>query len=279
MERAVGYVSKMIAMIKRPEMRILPGELAFFLVMSLIPLAALLGAIASTFSIEVSTLEMLMKGTIPQGVINFIVEIMNNKLPNFNITIFFISAFILASNGPHSMIVTSNEIYKIKPKDYISRRLKAILMTFVMAGLFLILFLIPIFGDYIFELITNNIENIRIHQFIYIMYQLIKYPLLLVVLHFNIKLLYIMAPDEKIKSMTTTKGAVFTTIGWILASEVYSVYIGSFTSYDKFYGSISNIVILLLWIYILAYIFVLGMIINAGSYKSVTEEIKVVEDQ
>lgn len=279
MERVVGYVSKMIAMIKRPEMRILPGELAFFLVMSLIPLAALLGAIASTFSIEVSTLEMLMKGTIPQGVINFIVEIMNNKLPNFNITIFFISAFILASNGPHSMIVTSNEIYKIKPKDYISRRLKAILMTFVMAGLFLILFLIPIFGDYIFELITNNIENIRIHQFIYIMYQLIKYPLLLVVLHFNIKLLYIMAPDEKIKSMTTTKGAVFTTIGWILASEVYSVYIGSFTSYDKFYGSISNIVILLLWIYILAYIFVLGMIINAGSYKSVTEEIKVVEDQ
>lgn len=279
MERVVGYVSKMIAMIKRPEMRILPGELAFFLVMSLIPLAALLGAIASTFSIEVSTLETLMKGTIPQGVINFIVEIMNNKLPNFNITIFFISAFILASNGPHSMIVTSNEIYKIKPKDYISRRLKAILMTFVMAGLFLILFLIPIFGDYIFELITNNIENIRIHQFIYIMYQLIKYPLLLVVLHFNIKLLYIMAPDEKIKSMTTTKGAVFTTIGWILASEVYSVYIGSFTSYDKFYGSISNIVILLLWIYILAYIFVLGMIINAGSYKSVTEEIKVVEDQ
>lgn len=278
MERAERYVSKMIAMIKRPEMRILPGELAFFVVISLIPLAALLGAIASSLSIDVSAFEKLMQGTIPPAVATFLVEIMNNKRPDFNITMFFISAFILASNGPHSMIVASNEIYKIKPRDYITRRLKAILMTLVMVGLFFVLFLIPIFGDYIFELITTNVTDLQIHRFLYVMYQLIKYPLLIVVLHFNIKLLYIIAPDAKIKSMTTTKGSIFTTIGWIIASEVYSVYIGAFTSYDKFYGSISNLVILFLWVYILAYIFVLGMIINAGTYNAKKEaEEKVVE--
>ncbi|MDO4996958.1 MAG: YihY/virulence factor BrkB family protein [Bacilli bacterium] len=278
MERAERYVSKMIAMIKRPEMRILPGELAFFLVMSLIPLAALLGAIASSLSIDVSSFEELMKGTIPPAVASFIVDIMNNKTPDFNITMFFISAFILASNGPHSMIVASNEIYKIKPRDFITRRLKAILMTLVMVGLFFILFLIPIFGDYIFELITTNITDLQVHRFMFVVFQLIKYPLLVVVLHYNIKLLYIIAPDDKIKSMTTTKGSIFTTIGWIIATEVYSVYIGAFTSYDKFYGSISNLVILFLWVYILAYIFVLGMIINAGSYRArKEEEEKVVE--
>lgn len=278
MERAERYVSKMIAMIKRPEMRILPGELAFFVVISLIPLAALLGAIASSLSIDVSSFEKLMQGTIPPAVATFLVEIMNNKSPDFNITMFFISAFVLASNGPHSMIVASNEIYKIKPRDYITRRLKAILMTLVMVGLFFVLFLIPIFGDYIFELITTNITDLQVHRFLYVMYQLIKYPLLIVVLHFNIKLLYIIAPDAKIKSMTTTKGSIFTTIGWIIASEVYSVYIGAFTSYDKFYGSISNLVILFLWVYILAYIFVLGMIINAGTYNAKKEaEEKVVE--
>ena len=268
MERAERYVSKMIAMIKRPEMRILPGELAFFVVISLIPLAALLGAIASSLSIDVSSFEKLMQGTIPPAVATFLVVIMNNKSPDFNITMFFISAFVLASN----------EIYKIKPRDYITRRLKAILMTLVMVGLFFVLFLIPIFGDYIFELITTNITDLQVHRFLYVMYQLIKYPLLIVVLHFNIKLLYIIAPDAKIKSMTTTKGSIFTTIGWIIASEVYSVYIGAFTSYDKFYGSISNLVILFLWVYILAYIFVLGMIINAGTYNAKKEaEEKVVE--
>lgn len=274
MEQAKGFFRKVIDMIKRPEMRVLPGQLAFFMVMSLIPLAALLGAIASKLSISVDTLESLMKGTIPTGVSNFIIDVINNKGPNFNIIVFFISAFILASNGPHSMIIASNEIYRLTPRTFVRRRVKAIMMTFVMAGLFFILFLIPIFGDYIFEVILANINN-RFVDLLNITYQLIKYPLLIVILHFNIKLLYITAPDEKIKSKTTTKGAIFTTIGWIIASEIYSIYIGAFTNYDKFYGSISNIVILLIWLYIISYIFVLGMIINAGSYHQEKEKIVV----
>ena len=203
-----------------------------------------------------------------------IIDVINNKGPNFNIIVFFISAFILASNGPHSMIIASNEIYRLTPRTFVRRRAKAIMMTFVMAGLFFILFLIPIFGDYIFEVILANINN-RFVDLLNTTYQLIKYPLLIVILHFNIKLLYITAPDEKIKSKTTTKGAIFTTIGWIIASEIYSIYIGAFTNYDKFYGSISNIVILLIWLYIISYIFVLGMIINAGSYHQEKEKIVV----
>ncbi len=277
MEDARGFFKKVINTIKRPEMRILPGQLAFFLVMSLIPLVALLGAITSSLSIQVETLQGLMSGTIPDGVINFIIDIMNNKGPNFNISIFFISAFILASNGPHSMIITSNEIYKIKSGDFIRRRIKAILMTFVLEGLFIMLFLLPIFGDKIFELITNNILNDKLYFTLYVIYQLTKYPLLIIGLFFCIKLLYVMAPDEKINSSTTTRGALFTTVGWIISSEIYSVYIGAFTNYNKFYGSISNIVILMLWIYIMSYIFVLGMVLNAGAYKVEKEKQRLSE--
>ena len=276
MEQARGFFKKAMNIIKRPEMRILPGQLAFFMVMSLIPLAALLGAIASKLSISVATLEELMIGTVPKGVSNFIIDVINNKGPNFNIIVFFISAFVLASNGPHSMIIASNEIYKIKPRTFLRRRIKAVMMTFVMAGLFFVLFLIPIFGDYIFEVFTTNFSE-RLIEVCDIIYQLIKYPLLIIILHFNIKLLYITAPDARIASKSTVKGAIFTTLGWVLASEIYSIYLGAFTSYDKFYGSISNIVILLLWIYIMAYIFVIGMIINAGTYKEETQEITVVK--
>lgn len=278
MEQARGFFRKVIEIIKKPEMRILPGQLAFFLFMSLIPLAALIGAIASTLSIPVASLRQTMSG-MPKEAIDFFIEIINNKGINFNISVFFISAFILASNGPHSMIITSNEIYKIESRNIIARRIKAIMMTFVMVGLFFVLFLIPIFGDSIFEMVRNNIKDESLVKFIYINYQLIKYPLLVIILHFNIKLLYVIAPDEHIESMTTTQGAIFTTIGWIIATEIYSFYIGSFTSYDKFYGSISNIIILLLWIYILSYIFVLGMIINAGTYKEKTQVLKVVEEE
>lgn len=74
-----------------------------------------------------------------------------------------------------------------------------------------------------------------------------------------------MAPDRDIKSKTTNTGSVFTTIGWILATKIYAIYAGSFSNYNLFYGSISNILFLLMWVYILSYIFVLGMAFNASN--------------
>ena len=165
------------------------------------------------------------------------------------------------------MIITSNEIYKIKSDNIIKRRLKAIGMTFIMVGIFLFLILVPVYGDTIFSIIRETSSNQTIVNFIYRIYQIIKYPISILVVYLNIKLLYVLAPDKKIRSKTTTKGALFTTISWILATEIYTFYIGTFSKYDLFYGSISNIVILLLWIYILSYIFVLGMAINAGITK------------
>ena len=67
---------------------------------------------------------------------------------------------------------------------------------------------------------------------------------------------------------------MFTTITWIIATEIYSFYIGTFTNYDIFYGSISNILILLLWVYILAYIFVVGMAFNAYNVVNDLKETK-----
>ena len=90
--------------------------------------------------------------------------------------------------------------------------------------------------------------------------------------------MYTIAPDEKISRFSTRKGAIFTTVGWIIATEIFSFYIGTFSSYDIFYGSISNLLVLLLWLYILSYIFVLGMVLYAGSYNQQKQETKEIEE-
>ena len=71
-----------------------------------------------------------------------------------------------------------------------------------------------------------------------------------------------MAPDKKISSRKVNMGAIFTSVGWIISTTIYSYYITNVAHYDKFYGGLSNLVILLLWFYLLAYIFVIGMAIN-----------------
>ena len=274
MEKARGFFSKFIELMKKPELRILPGQLAFFLVLSLIPLIALIGTIASALSIPVGTIRSVIGNTVPDAVADIIVSVMSAKGLSFNVVAFFVAAFILASNGTNSMIITSNEIYKINSEGFFKRRIKAILMTLSLVGLFFFLLVVPIWGDTIFDIIRlSSSKNLPI-DFIYRLFKLLQYPITILTLYFNIKLMYVIAPDEKIDSRSATKGAIFTTIGWILASEIYSFYISTFSNYSVFYGSISNVVILLLWVYILSYIFVLGMIINSGSYTKEELEIK-----
>lgn len=275
MKKASEISKKLINLICKPEMRILPGQLAFFLVMSIVPMIALIGTIAIKLNIPTSLLSVTINDAVPNKIANILTGLFTGEGLNFNITVFFISAFILASNGTHSMIVTSNEIYKIKQGSYISRRIKAIFMIVILELVIVFLILVPIYGDTIFTILRTTNLNQNSVEFFYSVFKLIKYPLIILVLYINIKLIYIIAPDEKIPSKSTTKGAIFTTVGWILATEIYAFYVETFIRYDIFYGSVSNILILLLWFYILSYIFVLGLGINASGYREdVTELIQ-----
>lgn len=279
MERVRTFLKKVFNIIKRPEMRVLPGQLAFFFVLSLIPLIALIGTIAASFNISVAALEDALKVALPTDVSKILLTYVSGKGLNFNIIIFFISAFVLASNGTHSMIITSNEIYKIECSKVIKRRMKAILMTFILVFLIIFLLIVPVYGDSILEIALNYTNNDPRVVFLGSLYQILKYPLSIVLIYVNIKLLYMIAPDKSIASHTTTYGAVFTTITWAVATEVYSFYVITFSNYDIFYGSISSILILLIWVYLLSYIFVLGMAINAGERTEALKKLEIKEEQ
>lgn len=267
MEKARDFVRKILSLLMKPEMRILPGQLAFFLVITTIPLVALIATLATALSISTDSFSQIMNQTVPTEISSIMNSIISGDGMNFNIFIFYFSAFLLASNGTLSMINTSNEIYKVKPKSILNRRIKAILMILILVCLFMFLLLVPVFGGTIFSIIKQATGDGVIEQIIQEMLVILKYPLIILVLFINIKLMYVIAPDEEIPSNTTNKGSIFTTLCWILATEIFAFYIEKFAKYDVFYGSISNILVLLLWVYLLSYIFVFGMVINASSYK------------
>lgn len=259
---------------KLPEMKILPGQLAFFLLLSVIPLVALLGALLPILGVTGNVLEEAFVNIIPDYVIDFFKSsttlTMSSRLNYF---IFFISAFILASNGTSSLIIASNSIYHIKGAGFIERRVKSIVMMIILIVLLLFVFLVPALGDFIAHICRTIFDNNSLVDTIYGIYRILQIPISLFLIFFNIKLLYTLAPDTAIQSKDTTFGAMFTAIGWFLASKVYSYYIVHFSHYNLFYGGLSNLLILLLWFYLLAYILVLGMALNAsGIWHQVNKE-------
>ena len=264
MERVRKFLRRVINIIGRPYMRILPGQLAFFFVLSLIPIVALIGSILNTLSLKLDS-SLIIFHILPFDIMELFGGSLSKNTLGFNMVIFLFSAFLLASNGTHSVIITANEIYGVNSKNVIQRRIKAIIMILLLVLLILFLFLVPIFGDNIMNILKQSFGNSNLFSFLYLLYNIIKYPISIFLIYINIKLLYTIAPDSKIDPKSTTFGAIFTTVIWVIGTEVYSVYVKLFTNYDVFYGSISNIIILLLWVYFLSYVFVFGIAMNVSS--------------
>ncbi len=263
--RIKAFKQRLFYNIKRPEMRILPGQLAFFFILTLVPLIALIGIIANNLKVDNLLFSNMLMGNFPKSVINFLKGIVVTKKVGKEAAFFFLSALLLASKGTHSIIVASNQIYKVKDNYYIRRVVKSIFMLFVLMFLLTFVLLVPVFGNFIIDFLIRLGIDAK-NDFIKI-YELIKFPLSFIVIFMAIKLLYTMAPDKALPSKEVNYGALFTTGTWLVFTQLYSLYLKLFPNYSTIYGGISGLIVLMWWIYFLAYLFVLGMALNVSKYS------------
>ena len=75
-------------------------------------------------------------------------------------------------------------------------------------------------------------------------------------------LVYKFLPNGKRRWRNQLPGAIFTAFGWILASFIFSIYIDVFKGFSNMYGSLTTIVIIMLWLYFCMYILLLGGELN-----------------
>lgn len=271
MAQMKAYVCKLMQIIRREELRILPGNLAFFLVLSIVPIITLIGFICSMFSISLIDITHLISEIIPKEVEDLLMPFVSGTENPENLLWYFVLGFILASNGAHSIIVASNTLYHIENKSYLKRRVKALFLTIILINLFLFVFVFLAFGNTILKFILGLKIFTSVASKIYSIFILFKWPIASIIIFLMIKLLYTMAPDHRIKSKFVNRGAVFTTIGWLFVTAIYSYYANNVANYNLFYGGLSGLIILMMWVYIIAYIFVIGIAINTSSYHYLEE--------
>lgn len=259
-----GYFRKLFTLLAKPEMAILPSNIAFNLILAIIPILTIIVLIAAKFEISIDLVTSLIQNMMPEQVSNVIIDVISGKGFDSGIGISNIVAFFLASNGTYAIITASDTLYKIDNKDKIKKRISSLVILIIIIMLLLFLVVVPIFGDNIISLMHKaRLLEYYIDE-ITMVFNVFKWPLTLLIIYFNIKLIYTIAPSKNIKSKETTYGALFTTVMWIIATVVFKFYLQFFASYDILYGNLSSIIIMLVWCYFLSYIFVLGMAINAS---------------
>ena len=269
-------IEKFYNLISRKELSILPGNLAYSFFLSIIPILTLIVYILTTFNLPMDTVNNFLTQTFPNSVVELLQPIFTSELTADSLMT-IILGLIVVINGCNAIIIASNTIFNVPNAPFIQRIVKSLILAICIILLFAFMFIVPLLGKSILTVIgsfTNVFNNYD--KLVRILYVILQVPVSLSVVSFLIKVVYTGAPDERIPSKYTSKGAFFTAVSWLVITAVYSYYINNIARYDRVYGNLANIVMLLLWFYILAYIFVIGLCLNKNKTEKGIEQTNTI---
>ena len=177
-------------------------------------------------------------------------------------------ALYAASGGASSIIVTSNQLLHFENASFLKRKVKGLIMTCILIMLIVFLLLVPAFGDKFIEMIQYVNMNQAVTNTIVFIINISKGPISWLLIFFLIKIIYTLAPDKRVPSSFTTKGSIFTTMGFVVVTYIYSFYVNNVAHYDILYGGLAHFVVLMIWFYLIAYIVTIGIAINAEDLEN-----------
>ena len=188
-------------------------------------------------------------------------DIINNQRGGL-LSLGFVLAIYFSTNGINSLIEAFNASYHIsKTESILKQRFLSLIITFTLTIMLIITIALIIFGQFI---INYLIEYEFINSNEKILFNLAKWFILISMLFLGISTIFNLGPSLKNKWRTFSPGAIFSTVFIIVTSLGFTYYIDNFGQYNKIYGSIGTLIIILLWIYFNAIILLTGFEINAS---------------
>jgi len=188
-----------------------------------------------------------------------IIKKQNGKLLSFG----FIVSVYFATNGVHNLMIAFNKSSLImETRSWLKRRLIAFVLTLVI----FISIIICIGAMTIGEIALNYIKS-GLHikgNFMYYLIQLTRWALLGILYFVTISILYRYGPAHAKKWRLFSAGSWLATILAFLTIWGFSFYINHFGSYNKVYGSIGTLIVIMIWLYLNSFILLMGFELNAS---------------
>ena len=269
------FFSKVWEILFKPEILILPGQLAFFLILSIVPIISIISWFAGVLGVTVETVAELLGQIFTTVNFDWIVPTLGNSDFSFKYLIVLVIMFYIAASGTNSIIISSNQIYGIKQGNYFARRFKAMWMTLMLCLLYIFILIVPLLGNKI----ISSFNYFDIKAILDPVLAIVRGPITWVVIYLFVKSIYVMAPDKDVNRNGFNLGAMFTTIFWVVLTFIYSLWINNFASYATYYGNLSNIAVLMLWVYWLCYVFVIGLCLNVKVENEELEKTGMVKNK
>jgi membrane protein len=259
----INYIRYFLNRLNRHCISAFSGQACLFIMISFFPFVMFLLTLIRYLPVTESTLLQICTDVLPPSFSSFVVSIIEeiySKSTDTLLSVTVITALWSASRGFLTIIKGLNYVYDIpETRNYIRVRFIAAIYTLIFAILILVTLIVLVFGNRLYHelqrinpLLGNLIKmivDIRTLTGFFILF-----------LFFLILFLFI--PNRKSHITSEIPGAFVSSAGWIGFSYLFSIYIDHFGNYSYTYGSLTAIVLLMLWLYSCMYILFIGGEIN-----------------
>jgi len=206
-----------------------------------------------------------------ENTITDIVKIQNASLFSFG----FLTTLFFATNGVSNLMQAFNKSSLIEEtRGYFRRRWVALVLTVVISISLLVAVAIMIAGHKILIFLQAHIAS-SAHAWIFVIATL-RWLIVILIFFVTVSLLYRYGPAHKQRWKFLSPGAIVATVLAVLTSVGFTYYINNFSAYNKIYGSIGTLIVVMIWLYLNSLIILIGFELNASIELS-KRSIKIVK--
>lgn len=265
-----GLFAVLLKEVLRTRVMTIGAAVAFFFLMSLVPLLMVASALLSTLPIPnlFGQLLGIMALLVPPNAMTFVTTLLASIQTAHPASILSIGivSYIWSSSGSFSSLIEALDIaYDVKDsRSWVRDRLQALLLTVVCGILSLISILSSLAGPHVIHFLSYLLPIPAVFAHIW---PPLRIALIITTFITNVMLMYRLGPNTKVSFLSTLPGASFAVAAWFAGSIGLKEYVDHFSNFSATYGSLGAIIILMFWLYLTSVSILVGAELNAELHK------------
>lgn len=253
--------------IAKDRVGIYTAQASFFIILSIFPFLLLFLNIIAMTSLGSDSIVRLLNAYAPETIKPLLTQIIQELYTHVSgtaISITAVGAIWSASKGVLSVMFGLYEISKIhQNRNYFISRFISMLYTILFVVSIMLTMVLLVFGNSIFKFLISLLPFL---EEISALTLILRYLVSFLILSMFFIIIYKVANFKLTTIKKTIPGAMFSALGWLVFSYVFSIYIDNFSGMSYMYGSLTAVIIMMLWIYFCIYILFIGAEINKKLY-------------
>lgn len=261
--RFVPGAKDLLEKISDTQVSLYAANAGYFLILSVFPALVLILSLLRYTGIQVDTFASLLEGVLPEALLPAAQRLILNTYVNTTSTVVGLSAVASlwsASRGMYCLLTGLNAIYGVSEnRSWLHTRFISMIYTFLFLLVLLLTLVLHVFGTTILGILSqrsgwlaNLLANVVDLRFFLLLFtQTLLFTAMFMVL-----------PNGRNRLENSLPGALLASIGWLIFSDLYSIYVEHFTSLSIIYGSVYAVALSMLWLYCCLSILFYGGVLN-----------------